>query len=264
MKNKKGMTIAELIVSIVLVSVACIYFFQTIVSINKLYSTVNEDTNDYLHRLYLLRLADAYKEENNNMNNFNSDLANYDLPSEYLDNSGELAINYDNGTFMKDEKIITFFALDNSYSDSGGGDSQDNENQDNDDDSGDEGSNDIVPGGEFPEDGEVEDNTSNNNDDCSDIYCTMYKIGEDEGITEGDCMEYSSLSDNSKNLLNDYNSLPKENASICYISKSDENKENKNNVSETYSYSTKKYEYCVFGVVSSYSNNTNSCKKRKF
>ena len=56
MKNKKGMTIAELIVSIVLVSVACIYFFQTIVSINKLYSTVNEDTNLYLHKLYYYRL----------------------------------------------------------------------------------------------------------------------------------------------------------------------------------------------------------------
>ena len=76
MKNKKGMTIAELIVSIVLVSVACIYFFQTIVVVNDLYKSTQEDTNLYLHKLYLLRLADAQSSINA------SELKKYDLPKE--------------------------------------------------------------------------------------------------------------------------------------------------------------------------------------
>lgn len=225
MKNKKGMTIAELIVSIVLVSVACIYFFQTIVSINKLYSTVNEDTNLYLHKLYYYRLLMANK--NKSFVTSNDDIDKYDLPYSTVYKDGKVVIKDSNGNAIDMPNIAN--------------------NTD------------------VPDDNSGDDNVSNgDNDDCSDIYCTMYKIGEDEGITEGECVQYSNLNDNSKNLLNKYSDLPKEGASICYISKSDENKENKNNVSETYSYSTKKYEYCVFGVVSSYSNNTNSCKKRKF
>jgi len=249
MKKNKGITLAELIVSIALVSVVCVYFFQTIITINKMYNTVNEDTNEYLHKLYLLRLAEAYKNKPTNpLHAIDAvKLRKYDLPNEY----SSLVYSPINKEFIYGSAKIIYnleprAAIASPESPSEGGNVSS-----------------TTTSSSTTTTTTTTNNTPDTPENC-DIYCTMYKIGEDEGIAEGDCMEYSSLSDNSKNLLNDYNSLPKENASICYISKSDENKENKNNVSETYSYSTKKYEYCVFGFVSSYSNNTNSCKKRKF
>lgn len=58
--NNKGLTLAELIVSFMLVGVAIVYFFQTLTTVNKLYATAREETNDFIERDYALRIADAW------------------------------------------------------------------------------------------------------------------------------------------------------------------------------------------------------------
>lgn len=58
--NNKGLTLAELIVSFMLVSVAIVYFFQTLITVNKLYQTAREETNEFIEKDYALRIADAW------------------------------------------------------------------------------------------------------------------------------------------------------------------------------------------------------------
>ena len=68
--NNKGLTLAELIVSFMLVSVAIVYFFQTLITVNKLYQTAREETNEFIEKDYYLRLVEAYFDgENVNKNN---------------------------------------------------------------------------------------------------------------------------------------------------------------------------------------------------
>lgn len=62
--NNKGLTLAELIVSFMLVGVAIVYFFQTLTTVNKLYATAREETNAFIERDYALRIADAWADNN--------------------------------------------------------------------------------------------------------------------------------------------------------------------------------------------------------
>ena len=72
--NNKGLTLAELIVSFMLVSVAIVYFFQTLITVNKLYQTAREETNEFIEKDYYLRLVEAYFDgENVNENNDSND-----------------------------------------------------------------------------------------------------------------------------------------------------------------------------------------------
>ena len=57
--NNKGLTLAELIVSFALVSVAMLYFYQTVSTVSKLYKNSKKETNDFAETTYLLRLVDA-------------------------------------------------------------------------------------------------------------------------------------------------------------------------------------------------------------
>ncbi len=57
--NSKGITLVELIVSFAIVSVAIIYFFQTLTTVNKLYKTAREETNEYVKKTYALKIVDA-------------------------------------------------------------------------------------------------------------------------------------------------------------------------------------------------------------
>lgn len=57
--NNKGLTLAELIVSFALVSVAMLYFYQTVSTVSKLYKKSKDETNNFAETTYLLRLVDA-------------------------------------------------------------------------------------------------------------------------------------------------------------------------------------------------------------
>lgn len=62
--NNKGVTLIELIVSFMLVSVAIIYFFQTLYTVKDVYSTARRETNEFVIKDYALRIIDAYSRNN--------------------------------------------------------------------------------------------------------------------------------------------------------------------------------------------------------
>lgn len=62
--SNKGVTLVELIVSFAIVGVAIVYFYQTVSTVSKLYKTSKDDTNEYVNATYVLRLMDAYCNEN--------------------------------------------------------------------------------------------------------------------------------------------------------------------------------------------------------
>ena len=75
--NNKGLTLAELIVSFMLVGVAIVYFFQTLTTVNKLYATAREETNDFIERDYALRIADAWADTKTTLTIGNETIAGY-------------------------------------------------------------------------------------------------------------------------------------------------------------------------------------------
>lgn len=62
--NDKGVTLIELIVSFAIVGVAIIYFFQTLYTVKKVYSTARDETNAFVAKDYALRLLDKYIDKN--------------------------------------------------------------------------------------------------------------------------------------------------------------------------------------------------------
>ena len=56
--NNKGITLIELIVSFAIVSVAILYFYQTIHTVTKLYSVSRKETNKYVEVNYVYRFLD--------------------------------------------------------------------------------------------------------------------------------------------------------------------------------------------------------------
>ncbi len=56
--NNKGITLAELIVSFAIVSVAVIYMYQTLLTINKMYSKAKTDITEFSKATFALRMAD--------------------------------------------------------------------------------------------------------------------------------------------------------------------------------------------------------------
>lgn len=57
--NNKGVTLVELILSFALVSVTVIYFFQTIITVKKMYITVKNDTDDFINKAYAIKITDT-------------------------------------------------------------------------------------------------------------------------------------------------------------------------------------------------------------
>lgn len=55
--NKKGITLVELIVSFTLVSVAVIYFYQTLYTVKKIYVDARDHTNSFVEKSYKFKLA---------------------------------------------------------------------------------------------------------------------------------------------------------------------------------------------------------------
>lgn len=79
MKNNKGVTLIELIVAFAIVSVATIYFFQTVSLVKRMYANAREETNNYADRTYTIRMLDNFLEnyklgKNLNFENICSDL----------------------------------------------------------------------------------------------------------------------------------------------------------------------------------------------
>ena len=72
--NNKGVSLIELIVSFAIVGVAIIYFFQTLYTVKKVYSTARDETNEFVAKDYALRLLDKYIDKNGttdvNLSNF--------------------------------------------------------------------------------------------------------------------------------------------------------------------------------------------------
>lgn len=60
--NNKGVTLVELIISFALVSVAIIYFYQTLFTVKKLYTKSQQETQAFVDKTYALRILDAYIE----------------------------------------------------------------------------------------------------------------------------------------------------------------------------------------------------------
>ena len=75
-KNKqRGMTLVELIVSFMLVSVAILYFFQTLKTVQKIYSDSFDTTNYYVNKSYAFRVIKEYYIKNEgDMSDFDSDI----------------------------------------------------------------------------------------------------------------------------------------------------------------------------------------------
>lgn len=73
--NNKGVTLIELIISFAIVGVAIIYFFQTLYTVKKIYSTAMSDTNKFVDKDYAIRIIDEYIEKNK------EDLSNLNLNS---------------------------------------------------------------------------------------------------------------------------------------------------------------------------------------
>ena len=74
--NKKGVTLIELIVSFAIVSVALIYFYQTIVDLHRMYKNSNKATDEFVNKDYALRVLDAYIKEND-VNDLSNVCSNY-------------------------------------------------------------------------------------------------------------------------------------------------------------------------------------------
>lgn len=85
--NNKGITLAELIVSIALVAVAAVYFYQTLYTVNKLYKNSSTEVSGYVEKNYSYRLVDAYIESlNGNITeNFCSSAQNHNIVGEYFE-----------------------------------------------------------------------------------------------------------------------------------------------------------------------------------
>lgn len=74
--NNKGVTLVELIVSFALVSVAVIYFYQTLSTVRKIYKTATVETQEFIDKSYALKLAYANKAEEEG-NDICSETVNY-------------------------------------------------------------------------------------------------------------------------------------------------------------------------------------------
>ena len=61
--NNKGMSLVELIVSFAIVTVAVVYFSQSLVTVTKIYRNAEQETNELVNETYYLRLLDSYYKE---------------------------------------------------------------------------------------------------------------------------------------------------------------------------------------------------------
>lgn len=71
--NNKGMTLVELIASFMIVSVAMLYFFQTLRTVQKVYEKSVEQTNEYIDMDYAIRIVANFVENTGGISYTDSD-----------------------------------------------------------------------------------------------------------------------------------------------------------------------------------------------
>ncbi len=76
--NQKGVTLVELIVSFMLVSVTVIYFMQIMIVVRRIYKKSQNDTELFVNRTYAIKIFEACMKEHN----------------DYLDCSNKFGIEY--------------------------------------------------------------------------------------------------------------------------------------------------------------------------
>lgn len=106
--NKKGITIVELIVSFVLVTVAVTYFYQTIDTVHDLYVTATKETQEYVDKTYAMRIIDTYIKEKgvDELNTEISNLGAANFCNKYnIVNCNSLTINYYNGSGISNNTL---------------------------------------------------------------------------------------------------------------------------------------------------------------
>lgn len=86
--NKKGMTIAELVVSFLLVGVAVVYFYNTVDTVYKVYSETRVDTQEFVDKDYAMRMIDASEKTTNiDISKLGAKNIEEELTFEVIDNS---------------------------------------------------------------------------------------------------------------------------------------------------------------------------------
>ena len=120
--NNKGVTLIELIVSFAIVGVAIIYFFQTLYTVKKVYSTARNETNKYVDKDYTYRILDKYFDSkslfdtNNICNRLNLPCSDVKYV-EYSNGMNHYTITFNDnyeGEFYKLKNIMNEFDLENS------------------------------------------------------------------------------------------------------------------------------------------------------
>lgn len=67
--NQKGVTLVELIVSFMLVSVTVIYFMQIMIVVRRIYKKSQDDTELFVNRTYAIKIFEACMKKYNNSSN---------------------------------------------------------------------------------------------------------------------------------------------------------------------------------------------------
>lgn len=105
LKNNKGVTLVELIVSFMLVSVTVIYFMQIIIVVRRIYKKSQEDTELFVNRTYAIKIFEACMEKNNNVT---SNCSNKYGIGYTITGDSQLTLNGTNGIEGTDLKLTKY------------------------------------------------------------------------------------------------------------------------------------------------------------
>lgn len=110
-KNNKGVTLVELVVSFVLVSVAVIYFYQTLYTVKKLYTKSRNETNKFVEINYTFRLLDEKIEHQLS----NTEFQDEDLCNNSEKMSGRKKRILSNYLFSLNDEILSKYKITSCY-----------------------------------------------------------------------------------------------------------------------------------------------------
>ena len=120
--GKKGVTLVELIVSFALVAVACVYFYQTLVTVTDLYRLASKETDDFVNEAYTFRILD--EKVGDNKFTLYSQFKIFNISNSNLTKLGckinSINKSYGNSNFLSDSSITsTYLKIVVSFDDAG-------------------------------------------------------------------------------------------------------------------------------------------------